>query len=179
VQLQLVLMDRPADLAEEGFDVAVRIGREMPDGAVARKLMDIDYLLCGAAVQWPARRRPREPAALAEIDCLRYGEGEAASTWQFEGAEGVRRVKVRGPLQVNNSELLRDAVVDGLGVALLPDFVVADDLQAGRLVRLLPRWKPRPPFGTSVQLLWLPARQLPPKTRAFVDFVLQRLGARP
>lgn len=178
LQLQLVLMDRPADLAEEGFDVAVRIGRDMPEGAVARKLMDIGYLLCGAADAWPARRRPREPGALAAVDCLRYGEGEAASTWQFDGPEGARRIRVRGPLLVNNSELLRDAVLQGLGVALLPHFVVADDLAAGRIVRLLPRWKPRPPFGTAAHLVWLPARHLPPKTRAFVDFVLQRLGGK-
>lgn len=176
IQLQLALMDRPVDLAEEGFDVAVRISRDMPDGAVARKLQDIGYVLCGEAGAWPARRRPREPGALAGVACLRYGEGEAAATWQFDGPEGLRRVRVQGPLLVNNSELLRDAVLQGLGIALLPDFVVAEDLEAKRLVRLLPRWKPRPPFGTSAQLVWLPARQLPPKTRVFVDFLLERLG---
>ncbi len=173
LQLQLVLMDRPADLAEEGFDVAVRIGSDMPNGAVARKLTDIEYVLCGAASAWPARRRPREPGALAGVPCLRYGDGEGASTWQFTSGEGTRRIRVRGPLLVNNSELLRDAVLQGVGIALLPDFVVAEDLEARRLVRLLPRWKPRPPFGTAAHLVWLPARHLPPKTRAFVDFMLQ------
>jgi DNA-binding transcriptional LysR family regulator len=177
LQLQLVLMDRPADLAEEDFDVALRIGRDMPEGAIARKLVDIDYVLCGAASAWPARRRPREPGALAELECLRYGEGEAASTWQFQGADGTRRIRVRGALLVNNSELLRDAVLGGPGIALLPDFVVADDLAAGRLVRLLPRWTPRPPFGSAAHLVWLPARHLPPKTRAFIDFVLERMAS--
>lgn len=175
LQLQLVLMDRPADLAEEGFDAAVRIGRDMPDGAIARKLMDMDYVLCGAANAWPASRRPREPGALAQVDCLRYGDGEAASTWQFSGPKGTRRIRVRGPLLVNNSELLRDAVLQGLGIALLPDFVVADDLETGHLVRLLPRWKPRPLFGSAAHLVWLPTRHLPPKTRAFVDFLLDHL----
>jgi len=148
----------------------------MPDGAIARKLMDVDYVLCGAANAWPASRRPREPAALAQMDCLRYGDGEAASTWQFSGPKAMRRIRVRGPLLVNNSELLRDAVLQGLGIALLPDFVVADDLEAGHLVRLLPRWKPRPLFGSAAHLVWLPTRHLPPKTRAFVDFLLERLA---
>jgi DNA-binding transcriptional LysR family regulator len=177
LQLQLVLMDRPADLAEEGFDVAVRIGSDMPDGAIARKLTDIEYVLCGAASHWPSRRRPQEPSDLEAVPCLRYGDGEAASTWQFTAQKTTRRIRVRGPLLLNNSDLLRDAVMQGVGVALLPDFVVGDDLAARRLVRLLPRWKPRPPFGPAAHLVWLPARHLPPKTRAFVDFMLQKLGA--
>jgi len=119
---------------------------------------------------------PQAASALAQMDCLRYGDGEAASTWQFSGPKGTRRIRVRGPLLVNNSELLRDAVLQGLGIALLPDFVVADDLEAGHLVRLLPRWKPRPLFGSAAHLVWLPTRHLPPKTRAFVDFLLGRIG---
>lgn len=176
LQLQLVLMDRPADLAAEGFDAAVRIGPAMPDGAVARKLLDIDYLLC-ASPAYPPARRVKQPEDLAAIACLRYGEGEPGAVWQFKGEAGVRRVRVQGPLQVNNSELLREAVLQGLGVALLPSFLVAEDLRAKTLRRLLPGWQVRAPFGTAAHLVWMPARHLPAKTRVFIDFLLQRFAA--
>lgn len=177
LQLQLVLLDRPVDLAEEGFDLALRIGTPLPAGAVARKLAEFRYRLCGAADALPPRRRPRDPEALAGLACLRYGDGETSSTWQFRGAAGVRRVRIGGPLQVNSSESLRAMVLAGLGVALLPDFLVADDLQAGRLVELLPGWTPRPPFGTTVHLLRLPSRYTPAKVRAFTSFLAGRLAA--
>ena len=177
LQLQLVLLDRPVDLAEEGFDLAVRIGTPLPTGAVARKLTEFRYRLCGAAQAFPPRRRPREPEGLAEQACLRYGDGETSSVWEFSGAAGLRRVRVDGPLRVNSSESLLAMVLAGLGVALLPDFLVADDLRAGRLVELLPGWTPRPPFGTTVHLLRLPSRFTPAKVRAFTDFLAGKLAA--
>jgi DNA-binding transcriptional LysR family regulator len=174
LELQLILVDRPVDLAQEGFDLAIRIGRELADGVVARKLADFEYVLCGSAAAWPPGARLRDPEALARIPCLRYGDGESSSIWQFSSGGRVRRVRVRGPLLVNNSELLRNAVLEGVGVALLPNYVVADDLKTRRLVRLLPMWKSRAPFGTSAHLVWLPVRTLPLKTRVFADFLLER-----
>ena len=69
-----------------------------------------------------------------------------------------------------------DAVRQGLGVALLPDFVVDEDLRQGSIVRLLPDWTVRPPFGPTISAVWLPDRHLPPKMRVFVDFMVERLS---
>jgi DNA-binding transcriptional LysR family regulator len=72
---------------------------------------------------------------------------------------------------VNNSEALRAAVLEGVGLALLPDFLVAEDLRAGRLESVLPRWTPQAPFGTKVFAVWLRDRHPPPTLRAFIDYL--------
>lgn len=171
VQVQLVLLDRPVDLADEGFDVAIRLTRTLPADVVARRLASVRYVLCAAKGAFARSRLPRTPEELAGVPCLRYGGGETGSVWCFDDGEGNRRVRVSGPLWVNNSEALRDAVLAGTGVALLPDFVVEQDLREGRLRRLLHTWTPRAPFGTEACAVWLPDRHMPPKMRAFVDFL--------
>ncbi|MDR6859926.1 LysR family transcriptional regulator [Variovorax guangxiensis] len=176
MRVQLVLLDRAVDLAEEGFDIAIRTTRELPAGAVARPLGNTSYLLCAAPGYLARVAAPASPEDLAALNCLRYGEGETHQLWRFDGADGKRSVRVNGNLLVNSSESLRDAVRQGLGVALLPDFVVDDDLRQGSIVRVLPAWTVRPPFGSSVSAVWLPDRHLPPKMRVFVDFMVERLS---
>lgn len=179
LRVQLVLLDRSVDLAEEGFDIAIRTTRELPAGAVARPLGSTAYLLCAAPGYLGRVAAPASPEDLATLNCLRYGEGETHQLWRFDGADGprdVRAVRVSGNLLVNSSESLRDAVRQGLGVALLPDFVVDEDLRQGRIVRLLPDWTVRPPFGPTISAVWLPDRHLPPKMRVFVDFMVERLS---
>jgi DNA-binding transcriptional LysR family regulator len=179
LQVQVVLLDRPVDLADEGFDVAIRLTRSLPADVVARKLAPIKYVLCAAAGHFTRGTLPRSPEDLLRVNCLRYGEGETSALWRFDGREGNRSVRVGGNLLVNNSESLRDALLRGLGVALLPDFVIAEDLRARRVVRVLPAWTPKAPFGTSAYAVWLPDRHLPPKMRVFIDFLLDRLKAPP
>jgi len=175
LRVQVVLLDRPVDLANEGFDLAIRLTRTLPADVIARKLAPIGYLLCAAAGYFTRATLPRVPEDLLRVNCLRYGEGETSARWHLEGPEGRRSVLADGNLRVNNSEALRAAMLDGLGVALLPDYVVADDLRARRAVRVLPAWAPRAPFGTSAYAVWLPDRHLPAKLRAFIDFLREHL----
>lgn len=181
MRVQLVLLDRSVDLAEEGFDIAIRTTRELPAGAVARPLGSTAYLLCAAPGYLARVAAPASPEDLAALNCLRYGEGETHQLWRFDAGngsdnDGPRGVRVNGNLLVNSSESLRDAVRQGLGVALLPDFVVDEDLRRGTIVRLLPGWTVRPPFGPTISAVWLPDRHLPPKMRVFVDFMVERLS---
>jgi DNA-binding transcriptional LysR family regulator len=178
LKLRLLLLDREVDLAEEGLDLAIRVTRRLPPGLVARRLGGFDYVLCAAPGLLKRGRRPARPAELAALSCLGYDEHAGGAHWVFDAADGSgsERVKGSGPLQVNNSEALRDAVLQGLGAALLPDYLVRDDLAAGRLKRLLPGWTPRPPFGNQAYAVWLPERRLTPKVRACVDFLLERLA---
>lgn len=176
VRLQVVLLDRPVDLAEEGFDIAARLMDRLSGDLVARELGSFAYVLCARAGYFKAARAPETPADLARLNCLRYGEGELRSVWRFEGRPGSHRVRVNGSLMVNNSEALHAAVLEGVGLALLPDYLVANDLRSGVLERVLPRWTPRPPFGTKVFAVWLRDRHPPPTLRVFVDYLIERFA---
>jgi DNA-binding transcriptional LysR family regulator len=175
VRLQLVLLDRPVDLAEEGFDIAVRLTQRLSGDLVARELGSFTYVLCASPGYFTGASRPETPADLAHLNCLRYGEGETRSVWRFHGRKGSHRVRVSGTLLVNNSEALHAAVREKVGLALLPDYLVADDLRSGRLERVLPRWTPSAPFGTKISAVWLRDRHPPPALRVFVDYLLEQL----
>ncbi|SDF12335.1 transcriptional regulator, LysR family [Massilia sp. PDC64] len=174
LDVQLVLLDRPVDLAQEGYDLAIRLTRSLPGDVVARRLLTTRYLLCAAAHAAPVLAHPRD---LAGVVCLRYGEGEHARAWHFRRAGEEEAVAVRGNVAVNNSESLRALMLAGGGVALLPDYVVAEDVEAGRAVELLPGWEPRPVFGHQAFAIWLPHRYQPTRVRVVLDFLSDRLAS--
>jgi len=174
VRIELDLSDRLANLAHEGYDLAVRHTGTPPDNHVAVKLCGSRTLLVATPAYLKRRGEPAEPAELAGHDCLPYLRPGPA-VWPFErararGSEPERqRVTVAGPLRANNSEVLRDAVLSGLGIGLLPDFSAAAALRAGRLRELLPGWRPVGFFGDAVWALrpWSP--QVPRAVRALVE----------
>ncbi len=173
IRVQVVLLDRTVELAGEGFDVAVRLTERLSGDLIAREVGSFAYVLCAHPDYFKGAARPETPGDLARMNCLVYGEGETRSVWRFQGRKGSHRVKVSGNLAVNNSEALHAAVLEGVGLALLPDYLVANDLRCGRLERVLPRWIPQAPFGTKVYAVWLRERHPPPTLRVFIDYLLQ------
>jgi DNA-binding transcriptional LysR family regulator len=171
LRIQLILLDRFVDLAEEGIDLAIRLARVLPGGVVAKTLCSVDYALCASPTYLKTRKKIQQPADLAQHDCLYYGSAELGGTWTFERARKHQSVHVSGRFIVNSSEVIRDAVRSGLGIGLLPSFAVGEDLANERLIRVLPNWKPLGPFGDAAYAVWLPDRLLPPKVRAFVEFL--------
>lgn len=176
VRLQFTLLDRLVDLAEEGFDLAIRLNRSPPELAVAKALMPIDYVVC-AAPDYLAGRPISQPADLASCNCLYYGYRDGGAEWEFRQGEARQRVKVAGNIVVNSSEVVRDLLLAGLGVGLVARYAVADDLRRGTLLPVLGDWRPVGPFGETAFAVWLPQAHLPPKIRAFVDFMAARLPA--
>jgi DNA-binding transcriptional LysR family regulator len=176
IRVELDLSDRLANLAHEGFDLAVRHTGTPPDNHVAWKLCASRTLLLASPAYLKRRGAPAHPAELAAHDCLPYLRG-GPSVWPFEraappGGDGEPErvsVTVGGPLRANNSEVLRDAVLAGLGIGLLPDFSAAAALKAGRLRELLQGWQPVGFFGDAIWALrpWSP--QVPRAVRALVD----------
>lgn len=181
IRIELELSDRLVNLAHEGFDLAVRHTSAPPDNHVAWRLCGSRTLLVATPGYLRRRGTPAAPAELASHDCLPYLRPGPA-VWPFEqvaasGAEPERvSITVGGPLRANNSEVLRDAVVAGLGIGLLPDFSAAAALRAGRLRELLPGWRPVGFFGDAVWALrpWSP--QLPRAVRALVDHLKAALA---
>lgn len=177
IRLQLVLLDRPVDLAEEGFDLAVRLTASPPEQAVAKALMPIDYVVC-ATPAYLAGRELTTPRDLAGVNCLYYGLGDFGREWTFEQAGQRIGVKVAGPVVVNSSEAVRDLVLAGLGVGLVARYAVAEEIRLGKLQVLLADWRAIGPFGETAYAVWLPQPCLPPKVRVFVDFLAERLSAK-
>lgn len=181
IRVELELSDRLVNLAHEGFDLAVRHTSTPPDNHVAWRLCGSRTLLVATPGYLRRRGTPAAPAELAAHDCLPYLRPGPA-VWPFEqiaarGAEPARvSVTVGGPLRANNSEVLREAVLAGLGIGLLPDFSAAAALKAGRLRELLPGWRPVGFFGDAVYALrpWSP--RVPRAVRALVDHLREALG---
>jgi DNA-binding transcriptional LysR family regulator len=140
LRIELRFEDRAVDLVKEGVDLAIRAAAP-PDRAslVARELATYGRVVC-AAPSFLARHGAIDSvAALAEVPCVLHGGGPV--TWKFETPEGQKSVTVDGPLCTSNLVIIRDAVLAGVGVAWLPDYVIGDELRDGRLVRLLPEAK--------------------------------------
>lgn len=176
LRVQLALLDRRVDLAEEGYDLALRLTRSPPEHVVARPLMPIRYVVCAAPAYLDGRVL-EHPSELAGLNCLSYGYASLADEWVLQRGAEREAVKVRGNVIVNSSEVVRDLVLAGVGAGLVARYAVESELRAGRLVELLPGWAPAGTFGPTAYALWLPQPHLPPKIRVFVEFLKSRLEA--
>ncbi len=187
VWVELDLSDRLVTLGHEGFDLAVRHASAPPDNHVAWKLADSRSLLVASAAYLRRHGAPQHPGELAQHACLTYLRPGPAQ-WPFErtrtppatataitGDADPERVHVaiQGPLRANNSEVLRDAAVAGLGIALLPDFSAASALRSGRLRLVLPDWRAAGFFGEA---LWA-IRPWSPHTPKAVQALVAHLRA--
>lgn len=168
----MILNDRMVDLADEGFDAALRFGQLPDSGLVARPLKSLQRIVCASPAYLAERSRPVRPDDLAKHNCLAFHYLRPEREWHFDGAQ-ARSVKVAGQLTVNNGAALREAALNHIGIVMLPDYLVEADIKAGRLVRLFPRHVfPRAPL----QIVYLPDRYMTPKLKSFIDFVVDRFG---
>lgn len=181
IRLELDLSDRFANLAQEGFDLAIRHTQAPPETHVAWRLCGSRSLLVASAGYLRQHGKPGHPSELADHPCLAYLRDAGGQGWSFE-KEGGRKpervlVTVSGPLRANNSEVLREAALAGLGVALLPDFSAAGHLGSRQLVALLPQWRPLGFFGDAIYAIRPWSAQVPRAVQCVVDHLRQALGA--
>jgi molybdate transport repressor ModE-like protein len=176
VSVDVVMSDRYVNLVEEGFDLAIRVGARLDTSAKGRKLADGRRVLVAAPAYLRARGVPREPAGLREHDCLVHAELDTRVVWRFGVAGGrTTPVSVRGRCSINNSEAVLQLACAGLGVALLAEWLVADELRRGRLVALLETF-PTPP--APVFALTPPGPVASPLARSLSDHLALALRAR-
>jgi DNA-binding transcriptional LysR family regulator len=176
VQVDMTVGDRVFDLAEEGFDVAIRIARDLPPNVVARKLAPINRVVCGTPEYFEKHGVPATPRDLARHNCIVYTHANPDSLWRFRSAEGDVAVPVTGNLRLNDDEVIWQSVLGGLGISLLPTFTVGKDLQSGRLQAVLTQYTPS---ERNLYAVYLPNRHLSAKVRVFIDFLLGRFEAPP
>jgi len=175
VEIDLTLNDRAVDLVEEGFDLAIRIGRRIDDSLIARKITRARMALCAAPAYLKAHGTPRAPADLARHNCISYAYA-ARGDWRFRRGTEERSVRVTGNMRGNNGDVLMEAAIAGLGVIRQPTFLAHEALRRKQLVRLLPRWEIE---EMSVYAVYPNRKHLPPKVRSFIDHLCESLGPEP
>lgn len=177
LRFDVELSDRAIDLVDEGIDVAIRIGDIGSQALIGRRI-GVAQMICCAAPSYLARHpAPRAPADLAAHLCLTYEYASVGNLWRFSDAEGrVHEARASGPVHANNGAMLCALAVAGVGVTLEPDFIVADDVRAGRLVPLLPGYM-APAIG--INAVYPSRRHLSAKVRSFIDFLAQRFAHAP
>jgi len=172
VSLDLNLNDRMIDMVEEGFDVAVRIGKLEDSSLVARPLRPYGLAICGAPGYLERRGVPQVPADLAQHECLEFSGWVPQARWRLKGEKDARNVPL-SRLRANNSYALKQAALKGFGLIMQAETALAQDIAAGRLVRVLDDYLPTP---RPMHLLYPRNRQPAPKLTSFIDFMLARLG---
>lgn len=168
VSVTLRLNDRYVDLAEEGVDLAVRIGRLEASSLIARRLGTTELWAVASPAYLARAGRPASPERLRDHACIRDLNFRAGRDWPFwvDGTE--RRVPVDGAFAVNSATATRALAIAGEGIALCPDYAVAGDVAEGRLERLLTDY---PSSTLAIHAIWLDARHMPRRARVLVDFL--------
>lgn len=172
--IHLDLSDEFVDIVGDGFDLAIRIAELSDSSLVARRLAPIHRVLCAAPAYLEKNGTPRSIADLASHACL---TATPQDHWRLEGPDGIVSVKPAGPIQTNSSEVVREAVLAGLGIALRSTWDIGPDLRAGKLQLVLPAYRASRHVG--VYAVYPSRRFLPAKVRVFIDFLAQLYGPAP
>ncbi|RMX07774.1 LysR family transcriptional regulator [Corticibacter populi] len=174
VGLDITLNDRVVDLIDEGFDMCVRIGNLSSSSLVSRRLASTSVLLVASPEYLRAHGTPSEPADLASHQVIAYSNwgGSGREEWAFTPVDGGEPVRVRLDSRVvsNSGDPCRHIALEGGGIVMQPDFLIGDDLRAGRLVTLLPQYAPR---ELGIHAVYPSRKQLPQKVRAMVNYLVE------
>lgn len=177
VRIQLVLDDRFVAPIADGYDLVVRIAApDETSSLVDHRIAEIRRVVCASPGYVQREGAPAHPSELATRACLHYGNLATGNLWRLEGPDGPAEVAVGGVLCSNNAEILRDVAVKGLGLALLPTFIAAGELRAGRLVGVLRDWHATP---LTLSAIYPPSHHLSAAVRVLTDFLIERFGGRP
>ena len=183
MQLDLTFSDGLANPVEEWLDLVIRIGNLDRSGAnwIVRKLATHTRKICGSPAYFQRYGKPEHPDDLAQHHCLRFSYALAADTWRFKRDQEICEVQVQGPLIANNSEVLRQACLDGVGIILMPTWLVGADLLAGRLEAVLEDFLfyPHLDLDTGIYALYLPNRRHSLRVQTFISFLIQQFSTHP
>ena len=171
LSVDLTVNDRVVDLLEEGYDVAVRIGRLTDSSLVARRVAPVGLHLAASPEYLAQRGVPDHPSDLVDHACLAYAYSAEGPSWRFSNAAGEEAsIRPRGPMSANNGEVLVEAAIAGAGVVHQPDFVLGPHFADGSLVPLLTGW--RAP-DIAVHAVHHQSRHVSAKIRVFIDFLAE------
>ncbi|WP_051559784.1 LysR family transcriptional regulator [Marinobacterium jannaschii] len=170
LEIDYQLTGQAVDLIAEGVDLAIRLGPLQDTSLVARKLGESQRLVCASPAYLEQHGIPQTPAELAQHNCLRLSTSERFNQWQFTGSNGPEQVDATGSFISDNVDALHQFALIGGGIARLSGFMIGRDIEAGRLVALLPDYEIAP---QQIHAVYPHRKHLPAKTRALVEFLLE------
>ena len=169
IKIQLTLEDRFVDPISEGYDLVIRIGSPLKSPSlVAHHITILPRVICAAPSYLEAKGIPSEPNELKNHSCLHYGYLTTGGQWELINKEQEERVSIDGVFCSNNGEVLRDAAVKGLGIVLLPTFIVERELERGELKVILPDYHPS---ELTLCVIYPVNRHLSTKIQLFTQFL--------
>jgi len=174
IQLNLHVADDFVDIIRDNFDIAIRVGELSNSSLIARKLSSDRRVICAAPSYLARAGVPRSLAELANHSCL---SPDAQEVWRLEGPDGQHQLRVKGGILSNSSEIIREALISGLGIGLRSIWEIGTELEAGALTIVLPQYK-----GSSKVAIHAvyPSRDFrPTKTHAFIDFLTRHFASEP
>ncbi|MGV2291679.1 LysR family transcriptional regulator [Trinickia sp. YCB016] len=176
IEVDLILNDRVIDLVEEGVDVAIRIGGDLQPNVVARHIATSTRVLVATPEYVKRMPKLRRPEDLAEHEYIKYARSDISSRLEFTKDDETIVVPTRGRYRVNSSTALRECFLAGIGVGSALAWLVQDLIDAGKLVRLLPRWNM---VSQPIHLVYPSRRYQPLRTRALLQFMAERIPGLP
>ena len=176
VEVALQLVDRRVDVAYERIDLALRWTPLAPPGLVSTPVTRVGWNLVAAPSLLDTHGTPQTPQDLVQQDCLAYWSGAADDNWTLVQGDQAVSVRVCSRFHADNPEVVREAALAGLGIALLPDFLCADDLAQGHLQPVLADWTPQTRFGNTISAMATPERMRLVRNQGLLAFLREQLG---
>jgi DNA-binding transcriptional LysR family regulator len=174
LELDITLSDRVADLVEEGFDLAVRIGQLPASSLISRKLASTRMVLCASPDYLQRRGEPAHPDQLLQHDVISYSLFSSGENWSFTGPDGQVSVKVAPRVRTNSGDTCRAAALQHQGVMLQPTFIVGVDLAQGTLREIMPGYRS---IELGVYAVYPTRKFVSPKVRLLIDFLVEAFVA--
>lgn len=177
IELDITISDLQPGAPEENVDIAIRIGALDESSMVARRICNLQRVICAAPDYLERHGIPRTPDDLQQHNCLWISNRPALRRWPFDTDDGIRVVHIGGNVAANNAETVLQLALAGVGITRLTDVIVGDAIRRGKLVTILTNWhhvEPVPLYATYPS-----GRHLSPKVRAMVDFLVEEFGNAP
>lgn len=173
LSVELNTDSRAINMIEDGFDVAIRATESLTDSSlIARKLMTMQQVVCGSPAYFQKNGHPDQPRDLQQHNCLSFSRSGHAEEWEFNKQGVQERIQVAGRYRATSSLAIRDAILAGSGLGLLPRIYIKEDLKSGALQTVLDDWVSA---QYSVYAVYPSRRYVPAKVSAFLDFVAEEL----
>jgi DNA-binding transcriptional LysR family regulator len=174
IALDFSVGERMVDMIEDGYDLVMRTVPPPDSSLVARKLTPWRHMLVCSPAYFESHPMPKVPAEVADHNCLQYAYYPYGDEWRFEDGEGNKEsVKISGNVVSNSAEMLRFLTLTGRGIFLAPSFVVFDDIAEGRLMKIMPDYRP---VEFNINAVYPNRSHLPTKVRLFIDLLAERFA---
>ena len=200
----LSMTDQMIDIVEAGVDLAIRVGPQRDSSLIARRVGASRRVICGSPAYLNSAGTPLTPSDLERHNCLTFRAHPGSNAWKFNGPDKTIEVRVTGAGRgrwklfrrgryspgiastsprsnavsffATNADALTAAAVAGLGLILLPDWNMGNELAEGKLIEVLSDWR-AVPEASPIFAVYPPQGQLAPKVRAFIDFLVDQVGS--